>query len=84
MRDAAGNAMFLIRTRGGPIDGETRSVPETAFPWPLPPILEHPGGGGHYVKIAESTLPEEVDDNDHVARGAEYEWIPEGEVAEEE
>jgi hypothetical protein len=49
---------FLIRTEGGPVDGETRvanSLGDDGWRWPLPDVLPHPDG--RYVKEAESILP---------------------------
>lgn len=66
---------FLVKTNGGPFDGETRMLPRTVFKWPLPDELpDTEKFGGKYVKIQESTLPESVDESPHVARGAVYEW----------
>lgn len=67
---------YLIRTKGGPYNGETRRVPRDYFGWPLPDVLSMPSFiAGCYRKIRESELPEDVDSNPHVARGAEYEWV---------
>lgn len=63
---------FLLRTTGGPLDGQTRKVPRNFYGWPLP--AELPYEQGRYVKTSESQLPAEVDESPHVARGAEYEW----------
>jgi len=65
---------FLIKTKGGPEDGATRVIPRDMYGWPLPAMLPLPGGV--YLKISESQLAEESDSNPHVARGAEYQWMP--------
>ena len=65
---------YLIRTVGGPHDGESRVVPRDMFGWPLPDELPLPESGGMYVKIRESQLPAEIDESEFVMRGAEYEW----------
>lgn len=69
---------FLIRTIGGPTNGETRVVnadgqPGEPWTWPLPDTLHYPGTG-YYKKTSESKLgPRDV--NSHVLRGAEYHWV---------
>jgi hypothetical protein len=81
---------FLLKTEGGPFDGEVRALPKGTGPgewtWPLPEKLlgeEIPeellrGMRGNYVKVMESELPEEADANDHLSRGATYRWVESG------
>lgn len=64
---------FLVRTTGGPNDGETRVVP-LEWGWPLPNVLPGASLGGVYVKVSESQLPASVDEHRNVMRGAQYEW----------
>ena len=72
---------FLVRTEGGPCDGETRVADSDGlggWEWPLPDVLEYGGREGvigHYVKAAESTLPPQ-DEDSRVLRGATYRWEP--------
>lgn len=65
---------FLMKTKGGPIDGETHVVPADLYGWPLPDKLPAPFEGGHYKKVNESKLPPMPHDSP-VMRGAEYEWV---------
>jgi hypothetical protein len=69
MKDEQGRPIYLLRFKGGPLEGEARGYAET---WPPPDRFEMPGGS--YRKRQQSTLPAEVDDHPHIARGAEYEW----------
>lgn len=65
---------FLLRTEGGPCDGETRVADSenVYWQWPLPAVLEY-DGTGRYVKVLESDLPPQPEDS-HVMRGATYRW----------
>ena len=66
---------FLIRTEGGPCDGETRvanSDGNERWTWPLPDVLKY-DAGGRYVKVTESHLPPQ-EPGSRVVRGATYEW----------
>lgn len=66
---------FGMRYSGGPFDGDTMLV-EPGTPlhrWPLVDRVDL-AGGGHYVKVRESQLPDPIPG---VMRGAEYEWRPE-------
>jgi len=71
---------FLVRTEGGPLDGETRVASSVGlgglggWEWPLPDVLRY-DGSGQYVKAAESGLPPQ-DEDSHVLRGATYRWEP--------
>jgi hypothetical protein len=78
---------FVLRTIGGPLDGQTRVVDVTVMPWPWPDELPIPIGvyrdpqtpkpkfqTGRYVKIHESQLPPEAAAHPNVGVGAEYEW----------
>ncbi len=64
---------FLLRTNGGPLDGETRVVDPNVMPWPFPDELSVEGGV--YRKVSESQLPSDAAANPHVGVGAEYEWV---------
>jgi hypothetical protein len=66
---------FLVRTVGGPCDGETRVADSAGlggWEWPLPDALAY-DASGQYVKTAESSLPP-MDRDSSVLRGATYEW----------
>ena len=66
---------FLIRTEGGPCDGETRIADSDGlggWTWPLPDVLKY-DASGQYVKVGESDLPPQPEDS-RVLRGAQYEW----------
>lgn len=72
---------FLIRTQGGPLDGETRvanaqmdGVQIGQWEWPLPARLPF-NETGDYVKVTESSLPPMPEDG-NVMRGATYAWEP--------
>jgi hypothetical protein len=72
---------FLIRTEGGPCNGETRvanagmeHLPSGQWEWPLPDALEY-DGTGRYVKVAQSDLPP-MEADSPVVRGATYRWEP--------
>lgn len=72
---------FLIRTQGGPLDGETRvanaqmdGVQIGQWDWPLPSTLPF-DRTGEYVKVTESSLPPMSEDG-NVMRGATYMWRP--------
>lgn len=62
----------LIRTVGGPYDGETRVVGVEVFGWPLPDALAVPFDG-RYLKVSESDLGPRSPDS-RLLRGAEYQW----------
>jgi hypothetical protein len=65
---------FLIRTTGGPLDGETRVVPLSVLgQWPPPESLPAPGEGGSYVLRNHSQLLERPS-TEFLMRGADYEW----------
>lgn len=71
---------FLIRTEGGPCDGETRvadSLGLGGWEWPLPDILGW-DDSGYYVKAGESDLPPQ-ERGSRVLRGATYRWRERGE-----
>ena len=66
---------FLIRTEGGPCDGETRIANTDGlggWTWPLPDVLKY-DASGRYVKHAESVLPPQ-EKGSQVVRGATYRW----------
>lgn len=63
---------FLIKLVHGPYAG-TRVASAELMPWPLPDRLSHPHESGYYEKVSESQLPP-MTEEDHVMRGAEYEW----------
>ena len=66
---------FLIRTEGGPCDGETRVADVgQGWTWPLPAWLGY-DETGRYVKISESGLPPQ-DAESRLRRGARYRWVP--------
>lgn len=65
---------FLLRTEGGPCDGETRVATSDVMPWPLPDVLKY-DASGRYVKAAESVLPPQLPGSG-TARGATYRWEP--------
>lgn len=74
---------FVLRTLGGPEPG-IYSSDDTVTSWPLPEMLEAPGG--HYQKVRESSMPPlEGDRGKHLVRGAEYEWVADvvGEVVDQ-
>lgn len=64
----------LIRTKGGPLDGETRMVSTDIVPWPFPETLPYPFAQGSYVKHTESALTVQEEES-HLLRGATYLWI---------
>lgn len=69
---------FLIRTTGGPHDGETRLVPLSVLGhWPPPLTLPGKSRGGVYVRSTYSNLPDGVS-NETLKRGADYEWLEDG------
>ena len=65
---------FLIRTNGGPFDGETRVVDEGIIRWPPPVNLPGVFHGGVYVLTNHSHLTERQAAHPNVMRGAEYQW----------
>jgi hypothetical protein len=74
-----GTERFLIRTEGGPMDGETRVANAGGtgpWEWPLPDVLNY-DQSGRYVKAAESDLPAQPPES-QMARGATYRWEPAG------
>jgi hypothetical protein len=67
---------FVIRTNGGPEPGLYFSD-DTVTAWPLPDMLVAPGG--HYQKTNESSMPAlDGPAAQHLVRGAEYQWVPDG------
>jgi hypothetical protein len=69
------NERFLIRTEGGPCDGETRIADSQGiggWGWPLPDVLKYDATGS-YIKAAESSLPPQ-ERGSRVLRGATYRW----------
>lgn len=60
---------FLIKTIGGPYDGETRTVPRSVLGWPPPANLPGIFHGGIYILVDFSKLPKTS-----VVRDATYEW----------
>lgn len=65
---------FRMKFNGGPYDGYKISHAGLIF-WPLPDFIVLEEAQGSYIKIRESTLPEQTEDVDnHVIRGAEYDW----------
>jgi hypothetical protein len=68
------NESFLIRTKGGPYDGETRVVSLGVLPWPPPVNLPGVFHGGVYMRTNFSRLPD-MSMNSKVMRGADYEWV---------
>jgi hypothetical protein len=68
-----GVEQVTIKCNGGPGPG-VRIIPITLIckEWPLPDEL--PVKCGKYVKIRQSTLPNEAAAHDNVSRGAEYDW----------
>lgn len=67
---------FLVRTTGGPYDGETRVVPLSVLgSWPPPQSLPMPHrAGGAYVLRNYSQLPDGVADGKGLMRGVDYKW----------
>lgn len=67
---------FLLRTNGGPCDGETRVANHQGrheMDWPLPEVLKY-DKTGYYAKVAESDIPPQPWDSP-MLRGATYEWV---------
>lgn len=64
---------FLVRTTGGPHDGETRAVPHGVLGWPPPANLPGIFHGGIYILVNFSKLPEKPR-SVNLMRGADYEW----------
>lgn len=65
--------MFMIRFKGGPLDGAEFAVKGG---WPLPASIDdgdfgYSMPGGNYRKANESQLPP----TPGVVRGAQYEWV---------
>lgn len=69
------NESFLIKTIGGPFDGETRIVPHSVLGWPPPMNLPGVFHGGIYIRANFSKLPE-INEGSLVMRGADYKWTP--------
>jgi len=65
---------YMIRTSGGPFDGETRIISHGAFGWPPPPNLPGVFHGGVYIRTNFSKLSEQ-DAGSGIMRGADYEWM---------
>lgn len=66
---------FLVRTTGGPFDGETRVVPLSVLGgWPPPLQLSGLSTGGQYERRNYSQLPNGVADGKYLMRGVDYEW----------
>lgn len=68
---------FLVRTKGGPCDGQTRvanAAGDEGWTWPLPDELGY-DDSGRYVKCQESGLPSQTEGS-NVIRGATYRWEP--------
>jgi hypothetical protein len=66
---------FLVRTEGGPCDGETRVANfggSDDWTWPLPEVLPY-DETGRYVKYSESDRPPQPEGS-RVLRGAAYRW----------
>ena len=60
------NRTYDIQTRGGPLDGELREVPENTLGWPPPVNLPGIFHGGIYIRSEFSDSPRRV---------AIYEWV---------
>ncbi len=58
---------FLIRTRGGPFDGDTRVVPYSVIGWPPPVNLPGIFHGGAYIR-------EEFSETGSIHE-AKYQWM---------
>lgn len=65
---------FLIRTSGGPLDGESRVVQQSVLGWPPPVNLPGVFHGGIYIRQSFSKLPDTVSDMG-IMRGADYTWM---------
>lgn len=66
---------FLLRTEGGPCDGQTRvanALGDDGITWPLPDVLPY-DATGRYVKASESDAPPQ-EPGSRLVRGAVYEW----------
>lgn len=69
--------IILIRTIGGPLDGESRVMPLSVFDnvWPPPERLDPiPETDGLYVRESYSKLPP-MEEDSPVKRGAQYKWV---------
>lgn len=64
---------FLVRTRGGPFDRETRVVPYDVLGWPPPANLPGVFHGGVYILVNFSKSAEILSGSRYM-RGADYEW----------
>lgn len=71
------NETILIKTVGGPFDGDTRVVnrAEMSWDWPPPNQILVPGEKGFYKRESYSQLPQIGHPN--VMRGAQYQWVEE-------
>jgi hypothetical protein len=69
---------YLLRTWGGPYDGQTRVVDVRIIPWPFDDELPVPeeAGGGKYVKTSESKLSIAAAEHPNVAMTANYRYRP--------
>lgn len=67
---------FLVKFVGGPYHGD-RITDETKISWPLPDSITIIEYNGTYRKISESDLPPQPGNENHVVRGAQYEWYVE-------
>lgn len=79
--------MNIARFDGGPLDGQSFVTPDNV--WPLPSdftlalvSVEGEFGLGRYDKASESQLSDEAADHPNVARGAQYQWVGEGNFGE--
>jgi len=70
-----GKPLYAFAFQGGPDDGATWRA---GYTWSLPDEVPPEAGveRGVYRKIAESSLPAEVDSHPNVIRGATYRWEP--------
>lgn len=69
---------FLVRTHGGPHDGETRIVPNNVIGWPPPMNLPGVFHGGVYIRRDFSKLPD-MKSGAKLMRGADYDWMEQNE-----
>jgi hypothetical protein len=69
----------LIRRAGGPFPGQW--VQEDAIhEWPPPERIDMPSYPGWYKRLSYSALGPTDPEMCHAIRGAEYEWVEEGEA----
>jgi hypothetical protein len=77
--DAVPPEVVVLRMVGGPHAGDRHGPVSDLGGWPLPERLESPLlTSGYYRKVSESQLPVEVAAHPNLMRGAQYEWVEDG------